>query len=96
MSLIKVTSADLVRTSVQLTAGASRIADENAVALGAVEGLTAGSWAGAASTEFAQYFLRWKTAADEIQASLSGIATLLDSAASEYQTTEDAINASFT
>jgi WXG100 family type VII secretion target len=95
MSLIKVTSGDLASISVQLSAGAARIADENAVALGAVEGLTNGTWAGAASAEFAQYFLRWKAGADEIQAALSGIGSLLDSAAVAYQNTEDAINASF-
>lgn len=94
MSLIKVTSGDLVSTSVQLSASAARIADENALALGGVEGLTGGSWAGAASAEFAQLFLRWKAGADEVQAALSGISALLDSAAGAYQQTEDAINAS--
>jgi WXG100 family type VII secretion target len=94
MTYIKVTSGDLANSSVQLSARAARIAEENTLALGVVEGLVGASWDGAASAEFNQLFLRWKAGADEVQSALAGIGALLDSAATAYQHTEDAINAS--
>jgi WXG100 family type VII secretion target len=91
MSYIKVTSEQLSAVSGQLQSAAMRIADDNMVALGYVNGLHGSDWAGQAADEFNRLFLLWKAGADQVQMSLTGIGALLDSAAGAYASAEQQI-----
>jgi WXG100 family type VII secretion target len=94
MSLIRVTSEDLHSLSGQVQAGSSSIQDQLSRMAGEVSGVVGGDWQGVASSQFHTLFDEWQRSAAGLKDALDGIARLLNSAASQYQTTEDSIRSS--
>ncbi len=94
MSFIKVTAEELHQVAAQLNSTAGSITGENARALGLVNGLVGQGWEGAASAQFDALFTQWKTSADKLIESLTGIGTLLNNAGTAYSDTEASITRS--
>ncbi len=94
MSLIKVTSEDLQSLSAQVASGSASIQDQLSRMAGEVTSVVGGDWQGAASSQFNTLWDEWQRSAAGLRDALDGISRLLGSAASQYQTTEDAIRAS--
>jgi WXG100 family type VII secretion target len=91
LSFIKVTAEELHQVASQLSSTASQVASENAQALGLVNALVGQGWEGAASGQFDALFTQWKTSADKLIESLTGISTLLNNAGTAYADTEASI-----
>jgi WXG100 family type VII secretion target len=91
MSYLKVTAEELHQVSSQLTSTASNITAENVQALGLVNGLVGQGWEGAASGQFDALFTQWKTSADKLIESLTGISQLLQGAGTAYAETEESV-----
>ena len=94
MSYIKVTAEDLDSLSAQLTKAAGLIDSENQTAMSQVNGLVGAGWQGAASGQFQDLFNKWKSGADQVHQSLTGISQLLTQAATAYRDTEQQIASS--
>jgi WXG100 family type VII secretion target len=94
MSFIKVTAEELDSLSAQLIKAAGLIDSENQTAMGQVNGLVGAGWQGAASGQFHELFNNWKTGADQVHKSLTGISQLLSHAATAYRDTEQQIASS--
>lgn len=90
MSLIKVSSEELSMLSSQCAAAASAIAEQYTTLGGQVAAVAEVEWQGVAATQFNGLFTEWKTAAANMEQALSGISTMLSTAGSNYQSTEDA------
>jgi WXG100 family type VII secretion target len=95
MTGIKVTPAELVTLSGQVTAGSSQID-------GALSGLTrqlaplnGGVWAGQAAAQFAALWEQWHRSAASLNESLQGISQLLAHAGQAYSNAEQQIASSF-
>lgn len=91
MSYLRVTAEELHQVAGQLTATAGNITSENARALGLVNGLVGQGWEGAASGQFEVLFNQWKTSADTLIESLTGISQLLQGAGTAYAETEESV-----
>ena len=94
MTVIKVASEDLRTLSGQVQSGSNSIQDQLARMAGEVSGVVGGDWQGVASSQFHTLFEEWQRSAAGLKDALDGIARLLQSAATQYQTTEDAIRSS--
>lgn len=89
MSLIKVTSEELTTLSGQCSQAASAIAEQYNTLGGQVAAVAEVEWQGVAATQFNGLFTEWKTAAANMEQALSGISSMLGTAATNYQNTED-------
>ena len=90
---IQVTSADLGNLGHQVGAGAQNIQGELNTLKSQVDAIRS-TWSGAAQAQFEQLYHEWQTSALQLHHALEGISTLLGSAATHYQDTEDAIRSS--
>jgi WXG100 family type VII secretion target len=95
MSLIKVTSEDLHTLSLNVRSGSEHIQEQLTNLQNQVTNVVGGEWMGAASGAFHQRYEEWNTSAAGLRDALDGIASLLMSAGSQYQQTEDGIRSAF-
>jgi WXG100 family type VII secretion target len=95
MGLIRVTSEDLHSLSGQVATGSVSIQDQLSRLQSEVHSVVGGDWQGAASSQFNALFEEWQKSAAGLKDALDGISRLLGHAATQYQSTEDAIRASF-
>lgn len=94
MTLIKVTSEELHTLSGQVSAGSASIQDQLSRMATEVTSVVGGDWQGVASSQFNTLWDEWQRSAAGLKDALDGISRLLGSAATQYQSTEDAIRAS--
>jgi WXG100 family type VII secretion target len=94
MSLIKVTSEDLHSLSGQVASGSASIQDQLGRMASEVSAVVGGDWQGIASSQFNTLWDEWQRSAAGLRDALDGISRLLANAATQYQTTEDAIRSS--
>ena len=94
MSLIKVTSEELHTLSTNVQTGSNSIQDQLSRMQGEVLSVVGGEWQGAASGQFHSLWDEWQRSAAGLKDALDGISRLLGNAATQYQTTEDAIRTS--
>lgn len=94
MTLIKVTSEELHTLSGQVSAGSASIQDQLSRMASEVTSVVGGDWQGVASSQFNSLWDEWQRSAAGLKDALDGISRLLGSAATQYQSTEDAIRAS--
>jgi WXG100 family type VII secretion target len=95
MSLIKVTSEELHTLSMQVRSGSEQIQNQLLTLQNHVTSVVGGEWMGAASGAFHERYEEWNTSAAGLRDALDGIATLLMSAGTQYQSTEDSIRGAF-
>lgn len=94
MPLIRVSSAELSSSGSQLRSAADQIRDTNSRAMN-IANSTAGVWEGEAKAQFDQLFARWQNGARQMQEGLDGISTLIQQAATSYESAEQQIKSSF-
>ncbi|MGH2914255.1 MAG: WXG100 family type VII secretion target [Solirubrobacteraceae bacterium] len=95
MSLIKVTSEELHTLSSNVMAGSNSIQDQLTQMQNQVLAVIGGEWQGQASGQFDTLWNEWQRSAAGLKDALDGISRLLNSAGTQYQTTEDSIRGSF-
>ncbi len=94
MGGITVTPEQLAGVSRQLTQGAGTI-DGLLSQLASQVSPLQGEWVGAAQASFEGLWNEWQTSAKQLHEALTGIATLTQQAATNYETTEQGIASSF-
>jgi WXG100 family type VII secretion target len=94
MSSIAVTPQELHSLSSQVTAGSNSIQDQLTTLQRAVMQVS-DSWQGAAQQQFEALYTEWNKSAAGLQDALNGIAQLLNTAGTNYQSTDDAVRSSF-
>ena len=93
MSLLKVTSEQLLDLSSYLNTGSQQVQSELDDMRRRLEPL-ASDWEGAASGNFQALWAEWQTSARNLREALEGISTLLRNAGQTYQEAEDAVRQS--
>jgi len=93
MGMLKVTSEELVSLSQSLKTGSDQVQAQLDAMRRQVEPVAA-TWEGAASSSFQQLWQEWQNGANQVKEALMGISTLLNHAASTYQSAETAIQRS--
>jgi WXG100 family type VII secretion target len=93
MSLLKVTSEQLVSLAQSLNSGNDQVQQQLASMRNQVAPVAA-DWEGAASSSFQQLWQEWENGAKQLQEALTGISSLLAKAGQTYQSAEDAVKSS--
>lgn len=91
---IKVTPEHLHETSTKLAGGAAAI-ETTLADLSNRIGVLGADWAGQASSRFQELYAQWQHGALQLREALEGISALTAQAGSAYQSSEEAIAASF-
>ena len=74
--------------------GSGQIQDQLARMASEVSSVVGGEWQGSASSQFNTLWDEWQRSAAGLKDALDGISRLLGNAATQYQSTEDAIRSS--
>jgi WXG100 family type VII secretion target len=94
MGTYSIATEDLHGASSQVANGASQIDALLAQLRSTVDG-TSAFWTGAAQGQMHQFYLQWDRAARDLHTALEGIAKTLNTNATQYQTTDDAVRAAW-
>jgi early secretory antigenic target protein ESAT-6 len=91
MSIIKVTAGQLETLSSTVNNRNEDIQNTLHTLRGEIFNVVGNDWQGQASGQFQALYEEWQTSAAKLQAALSGIGNLLNSAGQQYAQTESAI-----
>jgi WXG100 family type VII secretion target len=94
MATYSIATEDLHGASTQVANGATQIDSMLSQLRSTVDG-TSAFWTGQAQAQMHQFYLQWDRAARDLHTALEGIAKTLNTNATQYQTTDDAVRSAW-